>query len=289
MNTFISFCLDIKRIKKETLLRALECLIRSLDFFNNTYKLIVYTNMDMVRQNPFISIHACVTIVDLNLNDVTDYYFYVNDSPIWHNISFHKLVVCRNYAVKNNVSPIWIDLDTIVCRNIDHLSNYPNFFITQGSNQNNLVDITSTLSVPINKMIQGNIWKVDADLYKRLFLLWDTIKKKPAYDSQSLFTIGYYQEKYDMNLLNDLDIDTINGLDICSPDPNILRHPRIDFLKDNIKMNEDSSIIHVSSGRIVQFFSFTFYTLEAFLNANSFDKFTCPYLKNFFNECGYIT
>lgn len=276
MNTFFTFLLDINRHSTLYMLRALQCLIKSLDYFNNTYELLVYTNVDFTIDNPRVK------IVALDMNTITHYY-----GDMWNNISYHKLVIAQTLT-EQGIAPIWLDLDTIVCRNINHLSEYKNFIVKQGG----LLDerpfhIFPNISIKQSKYIQGNIWKVDSSLLTKLMNLWNSLDIKPDYDSQGLFNYAYYFKDMNGDMLSlgeDVDVGTINGLDIVND--NYVIHPEIIYLKDNLVMR-DGKIMSISSGKEIQFFSFTFNTLIQFFDYNQFTQFTDPTIVEFFKSCGY--
>ena len=67
---------------------------------------------------------------------------------------------------------------------------------------------------------------------------------------------------------------------------NIVMHPDIAHLKDNLVMR-DGKIMSISSGKEIQFFSFTFNTLIEFFDHNQFTQFTDPTIVEFFKSCGY--
>lgn len=276
MNTFFTFLLNIHRHPVHHMIRALECLVKSLDYFNNTYELIVYTNVHFTLDN------SSVKIIMIDMNTIANYY-----GDMWHNISYHKLVIATSLT-EGGISPIWLDLDTIVCRNIDHLNGYTNFFVKQGGPLDERpFPILPNISVPVFKYIQGNIWKVDGTILTKLMNLWNSMPIKPDYDSQGLFNYAYHFKGLNTEMLSlgeDVDIGTINGLDIVND--SIVMHPDIAHLKDNLVMR-NGKIMSISSGKEVQFFSFTFYTLIHFFNNNQFTHFSDPAIVEFFKSCGY--
>lgn len=276
MNTFFTFLLDINRHSTHNMIRALNCLVKSLDYFNNKYELLVYTNVGFTIDNPRVKLIA------IDMNTITQYY-----GDMWFNISYHKLVIAQALTEKG-LSPVWLDIDTIVCRNIDHLSGYTNFFVKQGGPLDNRpFPILPNISVEQYKYIQGNIWKVDSSLLTKLMNLWNSLDIKPEYDSQGLFNYAYYFKDMNGDMLSlgeDVDVGTINGLDIVND--NVVMHPEIIYLKDNLVMR-DGKIMSISSGKEIQFFSFTFNSLIHFFDHNQFTQFTDPTIVEFFKSCGY--
>jgi len=258
------------------MIRVLNSLVKSFDYFNNNYELIVYTNVEIPLQHPRVK------IVQYDLNAVE----YIYCDP-WRNISFHKLIVAGK-LLETGISPIWIDLDTIICRNVDHLIMYPNLFVMHGSNDTTQNHIVGSCYIETRNYIQGNIWKVTSDLLKRLMYIWDNMWEKPLYDSQALFNYAYHFK--DMNsemkiLGKDYDIDTINGLEICT-DKDVIVSPVINLLADELCM-QNNKIISTRLNKEIQFFSFTFFTLVNFLDYNHFARFKDPAIVEFFKSCGY--
>jgi hypothetical protein len=145
----------------------------------------------------------------------------------WEELPF---CVYKELLEKYGKSPIWIDLDTIVCRNIDHLTTYDNFFIKQGTEDTKPFAIIPNLEIESNKYIQGNIWKLDPILYNELIAVGDSMPIKPNYDTQGLFNYAYHFKEFNskMKILGeDIDTNTINGLDYV--DHIILKHHKIDI------------------------------------------------------------
>ena len=277
MNIFFTFLFDIKRISVPNMVHALTSLVKSLDYFKNSYELHVYTNVPIRFDNPNIK------IIKYELSDIIKYY-----NNVWHDISFHKLSTAKTFTEKG-ISPIWIDLDTIVCRNVDHLSDYNNFFVKQGGSMDTKIfNILPGLGVENKDYIQGNIWKINPALLNLLMELWDSLTTKPEYDTQGLFNYAYHFKDMKSNMLilgEDVDHNTINGLDIVND--KIVTHPTISLLKDNLVMR-DGKIISLNSNKEIQFFSFTFLTLVDFFSRNLFAQFSDPGIRDFFKSCGYI-
>lgn len=281
MNIFYSFCFDIRRIDKTILVKAYTGLIKSLDYFNNNYKFIVYTNFAIPAINDNIE------IIQYDIKNIKSIYTNT-DSNTWYNMSFHKLIIYKELLEKYGKSPIWIDLDTIICRNIDHLATYDNFFIKQGTTDKRPFAIIPNLEIESNKYIQGNIWKIDPTLYNELIAVWDSMPIKPNYDTQGLFNYAYHFKGFNskMNILGEnIDTNTINGLEYV--DHITLKHPVISEIKHKLVL-QDSKIIHTVLHKEMQFMTFTFYTLRSFIIFNQFAQFNNPALVNFFRYCGFI-
>jgi hypothetical protein len=280
MNIFFTFCFDIGKINRQVLIKSAKGLVNSLNFFNNNYKLYIYTNVDEL----FNCINnENIVIIKYSLNSIAKIY-----NNMWFDLSFHKLHIA-NELCNATTSPIWIDLDTIVCKNVDHLVNYPSFFVMQGSNDLRPFHITNGLSVPHNIYIQGNIWKMNQCLLDKLMAILKGIPTRIEYDSQGLFNYAYHFEGLQSEMLimgKDIDVNTINGLNITEDNTELLKHPEINLLKNKLIM-QNNLIINTETNKTVQFFSFTFDALQRFILNNSFSQFTDEGVRNFFISCGY--
>lgn len=283
MNEFITFCFDIGRIEPHILLQSAIGLVRSLDYFQNKYTLYMYTNINEMNATELAS-NPSVKIILTSLTTKHEY----NDA--WLDLSAYKFTIVKRH-VNVGQHPIWIDLDTIVCRNIDHLVNYDNFFIMQGTEDTRpfyLFASKPDLFVENKHYIQGNIWKLNKELVDYFDTLWNEMTEKPLFDLQGMFNVAYHLKGMNscMNILGgSLDPDTVNGLDVV--DIVHLKHPSIELLKNNI-ITVDGSFIQKQSGRKVQFFTFTFYTLREFITNNLFSQFEDEYFKEFLQSCKYI-
>ena len=228
-----------------------------------------------------------IEIIQYDIKNIKSIYTNT-DANAWFNMSFHKLVIYKELLEKYGTSPIWIDLDTIICRNIDHLATYNNFFIKQGTTDTRPFAIFTNLEIESNKYIQGNIWKLDPTLYTELIALWDSMPIKPNYDTQGLFNYAYHFKGFNsqMKILGeDVDLNTINGLDYV--DHIILKHPEISEIKHKLVL-QDSKIMHTILHKEMQFMTFTFLTLRRFIALNQFAQFNDSALVDFFRYCEFI-
>jgi hypothetical protein len=283
MNRFLSFCFDIGRIPTSVLLTAAEGLVRSLNYHNNHYEFIFYTNMPQMQQLELAK-QSNVRIIPYRLEDIPGE--YGNNS--WHNLSTFKLKAISQNVNEKGEPPMWIDLDTIVCRNIDHLVNYPNFFIMQGTEDERLFEIFPGVSVVNKNYIQGNIWKLSPELFCIFTEMWAGFERKPNYDLQGMFNYGYHFKELKEKMLilgRDIDADTVNGLDVVHPV--LLRHPSIGELRGRLRMDDHDRLIQVPTDRKLQFFSFTFFTLSEFVRGNLFAQLEDKRAVAFFKACGY--
>lgn len=280
MNIFFTFCFDIGRISKDILLIALKSLIKSLNYFENNYKLYIFTNIQDI--NVYINFENII-IINETLDNIQSFY-----REKWLNLSFYKFTKYKELVNQLKEYPIWIDCDTLVCRNIDHLKTYSNFFIQQGSNDITPMMILKDVSIETNKYIQGDIWKLDSNLINKFTKQWDELIIKPQYDFQGLVNYMYHYKgiNNEINIIGkDIDKNTINGLQIYNQDK--LIHPDIQILKSNMCFI-DNKIIHLQTFKEVQFMSFTFYILSDFIKNNYFELFTDKDIRYFLRYCGLI-
>jgi hypothetical protein len=283
-NHFVTFCFNIGRIESEYLIRAAVGLVRSLDHFKNSYTLTIYTNIPELHDTELTS-HSSVVLVNSNLDKIVRFY-----KDFWLNLSCHKFTVIKEH-LQSGFAPIWIDLDTIVCKNLNHLTKYDNFFIMHGTNDERpfyLFESRKDLFVKNKDYIQGNIWKLTNELASYFTTLWESFVEKPAFDLQGMYNFAYHLKGMNatMRILGkDFDTDTVNGIDIVNTEK--IYSPTIDLLKDSIISDVDGNIIQKSTGKKVQFFTFTFFTLKEFLKHGQFAMFHDEYVKNFFKTCNY--
>lgn len=283
-NNFFTFAMDINHISRQYLIKAVINLVNSLDYFKNNYELLVYTNIQELKK----FIHPCVSYKDLSTDSVKNYY---TEGYLFHwiNLSFHKLIIADEITTQDN-SYIWIDLDTIICRNLDHLINYKSFFIMQETEDNTPCDVIKNVyTVPSKNYIQGNIWKLDRSLLTDALKLWNTLQSKPDYDGQGLFNLMYHFFNYNTRMLilgRDIDVGTINGLEVQNS--KIIKHDGEQDLWDNLFMTDNQKIIDKRSNKQVQFFSFTFVVYQTYLRENRFALFKDEKIKLFYKHCGYI-
>jgi hypothetical protein len=280
-NIFLTFCFDIGRIKRDILIKTAVALYKSLVYFKNDFVLYIYTNIDTL-DGYFIN-NTNIKIIKHDINKIDNYY-----NCIWLNLSFYKAVIYKTLLIDIEITPIWIDLDTIVCGNINHLSEYDNFFVIQGTQDTKLEKVHEDKKIEANKYIQGNIWKINKDLLGELLELWNSLTVKPKYDFQGLLNFAYYFNNYytKMNILgHDIDKKSINSLEIYNNSKVV--HCDINNIKSNLMMN-DTHIMDIRTFRRINFMSFTFYELQDAITNNNFNKFTDKNIRDFFMYCGLI-
>ena len=197
------------------------------------------------------------------------------------NLSFNKINIYKDLYDEFKKDYIWIDLDTIICKNIDYINNLSNVFIENGGScvrKNGLFNNNSSIFVPRNKYIQGNIWKLNINLYNDLIKTLEKIISKKLilrYDLQDLFNYYIYIENNNnkinkVNIIgNNIHSDTINGLSIWSSDGN--SHPNLIGLNNlYYKNNELKSLFYPN--KKIHILSFTFNTMKILSKQNKFHE-----------------
>ena len=219
---FYTFCVDIQKYTRDNLVKILFNLIKSIDKYIDKYTLICYTNFDI---NDSIYEFSKFNIIFRDYYDKQEKKMYIDK---WLNLSFNKINIYKDLYDEYKKNYIWIDLDTIICYNINYINDLSNVFIENGGdciNKNILFTNNNSIVVPRNRYIQGNFWKLDIELYYKLIETLDDLNKqnlKLRYDLQDLFTYYIYIKEHNnkninVNILgNTIKNNTINGLCVWS-------------------------------------------------------------------------
>jgi len=217
---FFTFCNFIGRISPAHLIPALQNLVASLRGHGNRFVLDVYSNFggwlpelgDEVRIRPYEAVTPPYATVIAHPDD------------LWKNMCFNRFWIAKRICREQGVNPIWIDLDTIVCANVEYLADVDNFFVMQGSEDQRpfpLLRRGGEPSVPHDVYIQGNIWKLNEELIAQLEETLEKLGeegKQLDYDTQGLFNYYYHvvlddARRKGINILGEsLRPDTVNGL-----------------------------------------------------------------------------
>jgi len=220
-----TFCCDIGKHKKTDLIKVLNILMCSIHNHIADYRLLCFTNF-INELNEQIS--KKYNIEYREYYDKTECKLY--SSP-WLNLSFNKINIYKDLHDEFNRDYCWIDLDTIICQDISYINDLPNVFIEIGGNcvhKNVLFANNNYITVPRNRYIQGNFWKLNINLYHSLMDLLYKFKKrklKLRFDLQDLFSYYIHIENNstykDINVLGkNIKPDSINGLSIWSSQGN---------------------------------------------------------------------
>lgn len=259
---FYTFCVDIKRHSQDDLIRALKMLLHSIHKHVKKYKLICYTNFAKKY-----NLSTQYNIAYKEYYDNSSFRLYDN---MFLNLSFNKINLYKDLYDEYKIDFTWIDLDTIITTDISYINDLSNVFIENGGeclDKNILFTNNNTITVPRNRYIQGNFWKLDYDLHKKLIeTLVELLDKKLTlrYDLQDLFNY-YIYIKHAGNLDNihilgnNIRQETLNGLAVWSKVGNT--HATMDGLK-NLYYQNNTLRSKYYPDKEVHLVSFTFNTLK---------------------------
>lgn len=271
---FFTFCVDIDRHTKKELIDTLILLNNSLKKYHNEYELRVFSNFQ-------------INLLDKHIifEDYFDNEKLINYDNRWYNLSYNKINIYK-YLYDNHLKDyIWIDLDTIVVHELYYINNFQSYFIDTGGSSkdpHNLIQNDYTIVIPRNKWIQGNVWKLNINLYNKIIelnILFINKKKLFNYDLQSLFTYYFYfvlGGNYDTLKNNGIFIsgrncclNVLNGLSIWHPNGNT--HASKQGLENMFWKNNNLKSKYYSN-KDIHIVSFTFITLKQLRNFNKFNE-----------------
>lgn len=274
MLLFYTFCCYIGKHKKSDLIMALNMLMKSIhkNIFN--YKLLCFSNFTNELNQQ----------IDNKYN--IEYRQYYDKEKIklysvrWLNLSFNKINIYKDLHDEYNKDFCWIDLDTIICQDISYINDLSNVFIENGGNclnKNLLFSNNTSITIPRNRYIQGNFWKINIILYNNLMDTLDKLIKqnlKLRYDLQDLFSYYIYIENNgdykDINILgNNIKPKSINGLSIWSREGNT--HATESGL-NNLYLENNMLKSKFYPDKSIHILSFTFNTLKKLNNSEKFKK-----------------
>jgi len=266
-----TFCVDIGKHSKTELINILKILIDSLDK-TNIYTLHIFTNFNININKQNIVIHE---YFDSNISIYED---------IWLNLSVNKINIYKHLFDKFKIDFIWVDLDTIFTCNVSYINDISSFFIDCGgiNEDPQLLIFNTNINIPRNKWIQGNIWKLNIELYNKLIEVQKEIRLKNMkfnYDLQSLFTYYFYflldgNEKtlLDNNIFivgRNIKKNILNGLSIWDPNGNT--HANINGL-NNLYYENQILKSNFYPNKEIHIVSFTFDTLKRLYNTTKFKE-----------------
>jgi hypothetical protein len=270
---FYVFCCYIKKHSKNALTNTLLLLLNSMHKNITEYKLLCFSNFDN-ELSKNISKKYNIEFREYYDNQKNKLY-----NSQWLNLSFNKINIYKDLYDEFKKDFIWIDLDTIICYDISYINNLSNVFVENGGNclnKNVLFSNNTYITVPRNKYIQGNFWKLNIDLYNKLMITLDKIKKvnlKLQYDLQDLFNYYIYIENngnIDINILgNNVKPETINGLCIWSKNGNT--YANVDGI-NNLYIDNNKLRSNFYPNKEVHILSFTFDSLKKLYGLNKFKQ-----------------
>lgn len=265
-----TFLVYIGRHSQEDLIRCFKLLITSLNNQNIDFKIICYTNF-----NP-----------NVNDTNVTYRKYYDNSKqPLyndrWLNLSFNKINIYKDLYDETGINYTWIDLDTIVTHDISYLSELDNFFIIQGGICNTIEEIFTNFkpekSTNVCDAIQGNLWKLNIDLYHKLMSTFHEESQKGLifnYDTQGLFNY-YVNTKGNTEGINIIGKNCyencLNGLGVWSNN-GFCKHGNLEALEQ--MYYDENNILRTKyyPDKEIHLISFTFYTIKTLWNNPLFKK-----------------
>lgn len=263
--TIMTMAFDIGRYHPFILRKAWETFYNSIADYHTNFKIIIYTNLPSSWwQRDFVEIHH------EKEEDFENFYEGIR----WFNLTFHRFFILEKH-MRRGEDIIWIDLDTIICGNLDFTKNLPNFFIKHGF-ADNVVTLNSKESLVQKEWIHGHVHKMDMNIVNLVHDLLNREKTDmPSYELMSVFSLLRMRHPEQFQLLNDLTDKHIN-LEWCyDPSAKITKinsltaehfHPEPRYIKNRIKMMNNK--LYGYDGREFLLMTFTFPTLEMNLREN---------------------
>ena len=244
-----TFCVDIKKHSVDSLKKVLNILINSIENTNPDFELIIFSNINLEINNNKIKVREYYDTGIKYYNNSFNKNWQDGWGINWRNLSFNKINVWKDLYDKTKQSYIWIDLDTIFVHDISYVNTIPNFFIDNGGNSNKANPLffsnkgdpkIRSVNMPRKNYIQGNVWKLDINLYNKLINCYNDLISKNLmlrYDLQDLFNyfIYFFNKGKTLDSQNiyilgkNIASNTENGLGVYNS--NGLGHPN----KENIK------------------------------------------------------
>lgn len=262
-----TFAVNINKHSINVLTRTLnELLIKSLDKHLKNYKLIVYTNYNITNTNKNVEIRKYYDNSKINMY-----------SDKWLNLCYNRINIYKNLHDEFNKDFTWIDLDTVIARDMSYVNNLDNFFVETGGRDTSpfLIFTNKNISVPRNRYVQGNFWKLNINIYNDLIKTLQVLNNKGLklkYDIQGLFNyyINVQKKVKNINILGlNIKQNTINGLSIWSKQGNT--HVTLGGL-NNLYYDDDILKTKFYPGKEIHIVSFTFDTLKMLWNTNIFNN-----------------
>lgn len=268
---FFTFCVDIAKVSRNDLEKCLIILAKSIKKYIPSYRIICYTNFEIET--------AKINDFNIELRKYYDKSIINMYSNRWLNLSFNKINIYKDLYDEYKKNFIWIDLDTIIAYDISYIKDLSNCFIENGgiTEKPNTIFTNNSLTIPRNRYIQGNLWKLDIDLYNKLLITLNEIKEKGfnlRYDLQDLFSYYIYIKNNgnfeDIFILgNNIQQNTINGLSIW--DKNGHTHANMNGL-NNLYYYKNKLRSKFYENKDIHIISFTFLTLMSMWNDSKFNE-----------------
>jgi hypothetical protein len=292
MLKLFTFCVFINRHSKINLIKSLIILLNSLKEHILNYELICYINFEFDKKifNDYNIVFKKYYTKDklYNNNKIikknTKLYYD------WLNLSYNKINIYKDLYDEYKTDYIWVDLDTIVVSDITYLNKFNNFFIINGGSSNkkmNLFTNSQNYFVNLNDYIQGNIWKLNIELYDELMILLNELKNMKLilkYDLQDLFNY-YVYIKNNINKVNiigkTVKLNVLYGLCIWSKIGNT--HATENGLNNLYYDNDYILKSNYYNDYEIHIISLTFFTMNKIWNKIKFKEIFNKYINNINN------
>lgn len=266
-----TFCCDIEKHSKTELIKVFNIFANSIHKNISSYKLLCFTNFANQLSNEIPKKY------NIEYREYYDKGIYKLYKCKWKNLSFNKINIYKDLYDEFNTDFCWIDLDTIVGYDISYVNDFTNIFIEIGGDcsRSNTLFSNSSITVPRNRYIQGNFWKINIKMYNNIMKTLNTLINKRLhlrYDLQDLFNYYIYIENRDkdINILgNNIKSDSINGLAVWSNNGDT--HATASGL-DNLYLDNNMLKSKYYPDKNIHILSFTFQTLKLLYNSNKFKQ-----------------
>lgn len=263
---------DIGRTHPFTLQKAFELYYNSIARHNQNFTIHLYTNLP-----PAWFARDKVNIY----NSSEDEFLKLYQGNRWFNLTFHRFFLLEKHLALGD-NPIWIDLDTIICDNIEYFADYPNLFVKYGFGEN-IVTLDSRHARPQKEWIQGHLFKIDQTVVSWIKEILSKGEDIPNYEIMSFFTLLEMQHPEHFHILNRLTDKLVNSQWCYDPNRPAMKqnsltnqhfHEEPHLIKDRVKLvngrlyGYDGPPQSGAALREFAIMTFTFFPLEANLRCN---------------------
>lgn len=278
-----TFCVDIGRHSRNDLENILRnVLLKSLSKRVHKFQLVVFSNFNMEIDDNRVILN---NYFDLDEN-------YYDDK--WLNLSYNKINIWKYLYDKTGENYTWIDLDTVVVYDISYFNDVDHLFIENGGYSRRKWPLTHNTqeAVTFSRYIQGNIWKLNINLYNDLIKTFKKTQElgiKFKFDLQDLYNYYCYFNSEDKNssefdekaIINtDINIlgytyklNVIAGLSVWG-ESGETQAELSGLDKMFVDIHKECPILRTNfyPDKEIHILSFTFFTLKNLLNSSTLDK-----------------
>lgn len=191
MLTFVTMAMDIGKHTRTELRAVFRLMFNSLRLHHREFRLICYTN---IRTE--LGAAPGVTFEALEEGELDGMY-----ANRWLNLSFNRRSLVSRHLEDR---PIWIDLDTVVCRNLGAVDPFANFVVRYNLPVDCKLDYQGHRIAGRNYML-GHFWRLDRKLNEAL----DSIQRDgraapPPHDIQDYFSVLHAKDPALFVVINDV-------------------------------------------------------------------------------------